>query len=334
MSFETFVKEYRGGILENIHIGQLSCVNGAKEEIYSVGQNHEPVYFRSAAKPFQAIPIFLTGAIEKWGITPEESALFMASQRGELYHQERLRSLMKKLPFKEEQLICAASYPLNEGAKEKYIHERHEKRKLYHNCAGKHLGFLTACLANDYPLENYCDIDHPLQQQIKNCIMNLSEVAEDQLILGVDGCGAPNFAIPLRNMAIAYLKLANPHLIEDEKMRNAVIQIVNLMNGYPNMIASENFICSTLLLDSNIVAKGGAQGVYCFSLKKEKLSFVFKIMNGSEMPWSIIIANLLDQIDYANKETIKNVKAIRSNHIKNDAGVVVGEIVSTIQLFI
>lgn len=332
MSFETFAKEYRGGILENIHIGQLSCVNDAKEEIYSVGQNQQPVYFRSASKPFQAIPIFLTGAIQKWGITPEESALFMASQRGEIYHQERLQSLLEKLPFQEEQLICAASYPLNEGAKEHYIHEGHEKRKLYHNCAGKHLGFLTACLANDYPLANYCDINHPLQQQIKSCIMELSEVTEDQLIIGVDGCGAPNFAIPLPNMAIAYLKLANSHLIEDEKMRNAIIQIVDVMNGYPKMIASENFICTTLLMDANIVAKGGAQGVYCFSLKKEKLSFVFKIMNGSEMPWSIIIANLLEQIDYANKETIENVKAIRSHHIKNDAGVVVGEIVSSIQL--
>ncbi|ATP41105.1 asparaginase [Solibacillus sp. R5-41] len=332
MSFQTFLKEYRGGVLENIHIGQLSCINEAKVEIYSIGQNHEPVYFRSAAKPFQAIPIFLTGAIQKWGITSEESALIMASQRGEIYHQERLQSLLEKLPFKEEQLICAASYPLNEGAKEQYIHEGHQKRKLYHNCAGKHLGFLTACLANGYPLDNYCDIEHPLQQQIKNCIMELSEVVEEQLIIGVDGCGAPNFAIPLRNMAIAYLKLATPNLIENEKLRSAVIQIVDVMNSYPNMIASENFICSALLMDPNIVAKGGAQGVYCFSLKKEKLSFVFKIMNGSESPWPLVIANLLEQIDYANKETIENVKAIHSTHIKNDAGDVVGEIVSSIQL--
>ena len=44
--------------MENVHYGQMSAVNLTKEEFVSVGQDYEPVYFRSGKeKPFQAIPI-------------------------------------------------------------------------------------------------------------------------------------------------------------------------------------------------------------------------------------------------------------------------------------
>ncbi len=246
--------------MENVHYGQISAVNLTKEEFVSVGQDYEPVYFRSAAKPFQAIPIFMTDFIEKYGITSKESALFLASQRGEIYHQEALVSLLEKLPINENELICAASYPLNEEPKTKYIQQGFEKRKLFHNCAGKHLGFLTACLANGYDVKQYCHPEHPLQQMIKKYIAYLSEYEVEKIRTGIDGCGAPVFAIPLKNMAIAYLKLARPELIDDRLIREAVIKLTTVMNQENPIIAAQNFICTALLKDPpNIVAKGGAQ---------------------------------------------------------------------------
>ncbi len=318
--------------MENVHYGQMSAVNLAKEEFVSVGQDYEPVYFRSAAKPFQAIPIFLTDFIENYEITSKESALFLASQRGEVYHQEALVSLLEKLPIHENELICAASYPLNEEPKTQYIQQGFEKRKLFHNCAGKHLGFLTACLANGYDVKQYCHPEHPLQQMIKKYIAYLSEYEIERIRTGIDGCGAPVFAIPLKNMAIAYLKLARPELIDDQLIREAVIKLTSVMNHENHIIAAQNFICTALLKDPNIVAKGGAQGVYCFALRDEGVSFALKIMNGSESPWPNVIASVLEQIQYKNQETIERIKALSPTFVRNDAGVEVGEIVSTIKI--
>ncbi len=318
--------------MENVHYGQMSAVNLAKEEFVSVGQDYERVYFRSAAKPFQAIPIFMTDFIEKYEITSTESALFLASQRGEIYHQEALTSLLEKIPVGENDLICAASYPLNEEPKTLYIQQGFQKRKLLHNCAGKHLGFLTACLANGYNFQQYCHPDHPLQQMIKKYIAYLSDYDEGKIRTGIDGCGAPVFAIPLKNMAIAYLKLARPELIDDDQVREAVKKLTTVMNQENQIIAAENFICTALLKDPNIVAKGGAQGVYCFALRNEGVSFALKIMNGSESPWPNVIASVLEQIQYSNVETIERIKALSPSFVRNDAGHEVGEIVSTIKI--
>ena len=274
----------------------------------------------------------MTDFIEKYGITATESALFLASQRGEIYHQEALISLLGKIPIDENELICAASYPLNEEPKTQYIQQGFEKRKLFHNCAGKHLGFLTACLANGFDVKQYCHPDHPLQQMIKKYIAYLSEYDVERIHTGIDGCGAPVFAIPLKNMAIAYLKLARPELIDDQRIREAVIKLTGVMNQENHIIASQNFICTALLQDPNIVAKGGAQGVYCFSLRKEGLSFALKIMNGSESPWPNVIASILEQIQYTNQETIERIKALSPSFVRNDTGVEVGEIVSTIKI--
>jgi len=98
------------------------------------------------------------------------------------------------------------------------------------------------------------------------------------------------------------------------------------MNLHQNIVASEDFVCSALLRDENIVAKGGAQGVYCFGLKKERIGFVLKILTGSEDVWPNVLASILEQIGYNNQQTISSLRKIRPAIIKNDAGIIVGEV--------
>lgn len=167
---------------------------------------------------------------------------------------------------------------------------------------------------------------------IKKYIAYLSDYDEEKIRTGIDGCGAPVFAIPLKNMAIAYLKLARPELIDNDQVREAVKKLTTVMNQENQIIAAQNFICTALLKDPNIVAKGGAQGVYCFALRNEGVSFALKIMNGSESPWPNVIASVLEQIQYSNVETIERIKALSPSFVRNDAGHEVGEIVSTIKI--
>lgn len=324
MSFPIIAQEYRGDMLENTHQGLICVIDENKNVVYEKGDINQPVFYRSAMKPIQAIPAFTTDIIQKYELTTEEAALFTASQRGEIYHEKALLSASKKLGIHEENLVCASSYPLNEDPKLDYVISKKPKRKLMHNCAGKHLGFLAYCKEKGYSIDGYGDIDHPLQQEILHNTSELSETPIDDIQIGIDGCGAANFAVPLKNMAISYLKFAVLELIEDIKTQQAVKEIGLVMNEHPNIVASHHFICTALLEDSNIVAKGGAQGVYCLSLRKEKMSIAFKVLSGTELLWPLIIAEILKKINYGNQDTIDRLLDLKSPDIKNDAGKVVG----------
>lgn len=319
------VEEYRGGNLENTHQGMICIVNDKKEVIYEKGAINQNVFYRSAMKPIQAIPVFTTDVIEKYGLTDFEAALFTASQRGESYHQEGLESLLEKLDLKESSLICGASYPLNEEPNRQYNWDHKPKRKLLHNCAGKHLGMIAYAREKGLDIDTYADPEGPLQQEVLKYVSELSETPLSDITHGVDGCGLPIYGVPLKNMAVSYLKFADPDLIGDEKTTHAVMRIGEVMNKNPEIVASHHFICTALLKDPNIVAKGGAQGVYCLSLRKEKISIALKVLSGSELVWPVLVAEILEKINYDNKETIARLRDIRSDDILNDDGDPIGE---------
>ncbi len=325
MTYPIIVEEHRGGKLENTHQGMICIVNDKKEVIYQKGNIASHVFYRSAMKPIQAIPIFSTGIIEKYQLSQREAALFTASQRGESYHQEALISLLGKLGLSESSLICGESYPLNDEPKEQYLWHHKEKRKLFHNCAGKHLGFLAYAKEKGLDLHSYADANHPLQQEILAQVASLSETSIENIHEGVDGCGAPVYGVPLKNMAISYLKFAAPDLFQNKETAQAVVKIGEVMHEHPEIVASHNFICTVLLQDPNIIAKGGAQGVYCLALKKERISIAVKVMSGSELVWPVLIAEILKKLTYSNPQTIERLLAIRSEDILNDNGIPIGE---------
>jgi len=328
----TLVKEYRGEVLENIHEGILCVIDQRRNILLSVGDvENTPIYYRSAMKPIQAIPVFETDLIEKYQLTGEEAALFCASQRGEIYHQEALMKLSEKLGFSEGDLICGDSYPLNEEPKIQYICAGKSKRRLMHNCAGKHLGFMAYAREKDFSIKGYEKINHPLQIQIKQDVSELSEYPIEKIIESTDGCGVPVYAVPVKNMALSYLKLADPQMVSNQIKKNAIKKVSDTMQKYPKIIASHDFICTALLEDKNIIAKGGAQGVYCLALKEEKISIALKVMSGTELLWPIIVSEVLKKLNYKNSDTIKRLENLKSNVITNDAGEEIGKTVVQLQ---
>ncbi|WP_040977910.1 asparaginase [Oceanobacillus jeddahense] len=323
---EIIAEEYRGGSLENKHEGYICILNKDKEIIYSKGEVEQtPIFYRSAMKPIQAIPVFDTDIQEKYQISSAEMALFCASQRGENYHQESLESLINKMKFEEKSLICGESYPLNENPKIKYICEGKKKRRLMHNCAGKHLGFLAYAREKGLSTEGYGDFEHPLQERIREELEILSEYPKEKMSQGKDGCGVPVYGVPLRNMALSYLKFVSPEMALSKEKETILKRIFNTMQANPEIIASHDFVCTVLLKDKNIIAKGGAQGVYCLALKEEKISIALKVASGTELLWPLIIAEILKKINYQNKKTISDLYDLRSTEILSDAGETVGE---------
>ncbi|GGD79455.1 asparaginase [Paenibacillus nasutitermitis] len=325
MGFIKLVEEYRGGILENVHYGAVTVVDEKGKILYKAGNPEHVTYLRSAAKPFQALPVMKRRIDEVYGLTGKEAALFTASHRGEAFHIEALESMFHKMGLKEENLHCCATYPLNEDAKAER-HRAHEpKRKIFHNCSGKHAGLIGLSKHMGWNEQTYYEPGHPVQQEIMEIMAYMAEVHVTSIPQGIDGCGLPIFALPLHKIAYSYLKLACPDLIGDTDIRNAAAVTAKLMNDYPDMIADTKFVCSALLRDDNLTAKGGAKGVYGIGLRKERIGISLKVSDGSEQVWPCIIASILERIGYRNQSTIDRLYALTPNEIINDGGTPVGE---------
>ncbi|WP_379131364.1 asparaginase [Paenibacillus sp. sgz500958] len=317
------VREYRSDLLECVHSGHIAIVGENGQLKGYAGDPGFVSFTRSAAKPLQAIPGIRGGIAEHYRLTPAEIALMTASHRGESYHVAALESISSKIGIVEEQMICATSYPLDRSSREEAIRGK-GKRKIYHNCSGKHLGILSYSKLKELPVEEYANPDHTVQREIIETIAYMADVAPDSIRRGTDGCGLPVFALPLTALACAYLKLSCPDLIGDGPTRRAVSTITSAMHMHPEMVAGFGRLDSILLEDDNIIAKGGFKGVYCFGLRRERLGISFKILDGSEEEWGLIVHSILKQLGYSNANTMDKLSKAFSGDIYNDGGTLVG----------
>lgn len=318
------VEESRGGMLECTHRGHICIVDEKGRVIKAVGDPDFGVFTRSAAKPFQAIPGIRAGIAEEFGLSYDEIAIMTASHRGEQMHIETLESLLRKTGLDENALFCAPSLPLDAAAKKRLLRSGGERRRLYHNCSGKHLGLMAYSKMRGYPLDSYSDPDHPVQREIWETLASLAGLPLPSIRRAVDGCGLPVFHLPLSALANAYLKLACPDRIDDRATAAAAATVGKAMNRHPEMVSGTGRIDTLLLQDPNLVAKGGFKGVYAFGLRKERLGVAFKIMDGSEEEWGLIALTILEQLGYDNKDTVERLRTAFSTEIRNDEGMKVG----------
>lgn len=322
---EILVEEYRGNLLECVHRGYI-CITGEDGEvIYSIGDPNFITYMRSSAKPIQVLPLLVRNLDSKFNLSDKEITVMAASHRAQPWHIKAIEGIMSKTGIGEENLICLPTYPLSAEAKEDILRAGGEKRRIYHNCSGKHMGILTLCNAIGCDKSMYWNIESPAQQEILNYVSLISEYPKEKIVIGTDGCGVPVFGMPMKYLANAYRRLACPDTIKDVNIRNAVKKLTKLMNENYEMISGTNLICTLLNEDNNIVAKGGAKGVYCFGLKDERIGVSIKIIDGSEDEWPIIVAAILEELNYKNKETINRLRKVYPNTVINDNEKIVGE---------
>jgi L-asparaginase II len=319
------VEEWRGQLVECEYWGHVVGIDLQGNIRYQVGDPHHVTYLRSAAKPFQAIPFFRRQLHTKYDLTLEEQAILTASHRGQSFHVNTLEKLLVKLGLHEGLLVCGASFPLHTASHYRMLHDGHLERKLYHNCSGKHIGMLAVCQAEEYALHGYEKDDHPLQQEMRAIIGEMAVLQGDRIQLGIDGCGLPVYAMPLYHAAQAFLKLAHPELIQDTATSAAVRDLTAAMNGSPDWVSGTGLICPALLNDANIIAKGGAKGIYCFALKRERVAFALKVADGSEEKWAYVVAAILTQIGYQDETTIARLRKLCPDEIRNSLGAVVGQ---------
>jgi L-asparaginase II len=317
----------RGEVVERVHHGHIVVIQKDKKIAYSLGNPYKKTYMRSSAKPVQVLPLLLSEGDRRFGFTDQEIAVMCASHYCEPLHIQTLESILNKTGLKESHLLCGPSYSLKFDYALELAAKHVQLNQLYNDCSGKHLGMLALCLHKNYSLENYISPEHPVQQEILDTFCDFCEVEKEEVGIAIDGCSAPVFALPLYNMALAYLKLTNPHFFGlDSKTIESCQKVFNVMNAHPEIISGTGGFCTALISGTNgkLIGKIGADGVYCVGIKDHNIGLAVKIEDGNMNALSTVVVEILANLGILTKKEKEKLEKFRVKDVTNDRKIVVG----------
>ena len=257
----------RGNLVESVHYGSIAVVDSNGKLISSYGDPKTVAFLRSSAKPFQVLPFVERGGVEYFGLTPRELSVSCASHEGSDMHVKTVEGIQKKIGVDESALQCGIHMPGDvESFKSLIIHNK-QPTPNQNNCSGKHTAMLAHAKMRVLPLENYLDINHPIQQDILATFAEMCLLPMKEVELGTDGCSAPNFAVPLTNAALAMARLCDPRELSQERA-SACRKITSAMTTYPEMISAYGEFDEQLMRvgEGKIVCKRGAEGYQLIGL--------------------------------------------------------------------
>ena len=330
MTSEILATVIRGETVESIHRGHFIVLDGDGKTVASAGDPATVTFFRSACKAFQAIPLITSGAADALGFTEDEIALAVASHSGEKLHVEIAARMLAKAGLSESDLRCGTHRPFNETESHGMLAAGETPTQLHNNCSGKHaamLGFAKHIAAD---IATYDSPDNRIQKRILKCVSDFTEVPESEIALGVDGCAAPNYALPVAAMAKSFMNLIAPTQFP-EPTQNACSRIVAAMLKYPELIGGTDRL-DTMLMQAapgKIISKVGADGVWlCGVLPSEKyptgLGIALKVEDGDDHRGRPVIAvRILRQLGILNENDLAELAPMS---IKSRRGEIVGRV--------
>jgi L-asparaginase II len=212
-------------------------------------------------------------------------ALSAASHSGSQAHMVGVKAILEKVGLAENALQCPMDRPYGEAERRAYGSA--PPSRIAHNCSGKHSSMIATCVVNDWPIDSYRDRDHPLQLAIRR---ELELAAQENVsATGVDGCGAPLFAISLNGLARAFSTLTTSQDV-------VVVRVARAMRSYPEMVAGERRLTTELMRTvPGLLVKEGAEGVEA-AVDKDGNAIAFKIIDGSMRAIPPVLIEALKQV--------------------------------------
>ena len=316
MQAEVLVEVTRGPLVENRHRGHVAVVDWQGKLLWSAGDSHHITYWRSSAKPVQALPVVELGAADHYGITPAELALFCASHNGEPFHTRTVQAIFAKIGQDYHLLQCGVHAPYHKATAKALLLAGEEPSVLHSNCSGKHSGMLTLVTHLNYDPATYLDLDHPLQQIILDYITEMTDYPREQIAIGTDGCGVPVHGLPIYNMSLAYARLARPQGMSKTR-EEACSRVTKAMMAHPEMVSGTEGFCTKLMqaAPGKLIAKGGAAGVYCVGIIDAGIGITVKCEDGSSRGRDPVVVEILKELGYLSPQEVKSLE--RFHHPQN-----------------
>ncbi|MEP6945082.1 MAG: asparaginase [Acidobacteriota bacterium] len=337
MTSEILANVIRGETVESIHRGHFIVIDGAGRTIASAGDPSTVTFFRSACKSLQAMPFITSGAADRFGFSEDEIALAVASHSGERIHVETAARMLAKAGLAESDLRCGTHLPFNEAEAHRMIAAGEKPTQLHNNCSGKHAGMLAFAKHIGADLASYESPANSVQVAILDSVARFTEIPAAQIATGVDGCAAPNFAVPIAAMAKSFINLLSPPASFDKSTRSACGRIVAAMLRYPELVGGTGRL-DTMMMEvapGRLISKVGADGVWlCGVLPSETwptgLGIALKIEDGDDqLSRPTTSVDILRKLGVLAESDLFDVSPMP---IRNRRGDTVGRIVSNVRL--
>jgi L-asparaginase II len=310
---EPLIEVIRGAQVESVHRGAIVVMNAHGERVASIGDVARSVFPRSAIKAMQLLPFVASGGADRMGFTDREIAFACASHRGEALHAEQAKETLARIGLGESDLVCGAHWPFADDAMRAMVRADARPERYHNNCSGKHVAMLAAARDLGAPTAGYALRTHPVQTRIRETLERLCDVDLAELHPGTDGCGAPNWPIPLAALALGFARFVTGEGL-DTAEQQAAKRILAACWAYPMFVSGSSGLDTEGLArgDGRVFMKTGAEGVYCGAFTGLGLGFALKIEDGAKRGSEFAVLSLLAALEpdfealLAARQPIKN----------------------------
>lgn len=320
----------RGGRVESVHAGSVAVVDADGRLVASAGDPGYVSFTRSSLKPLQALPFVAAGGPARFGLSGEQVALLCASHSGEARHQAAVADLLARAGCSAADLACGTHAPFVYDA----LGEPPPPppySPLGHNCSGKHAGMLACCVLHGWSCADYLDVDHPLQQSIRNAVARLADASAGDLVPVIDGCSAPNYALPLSGLARAFARVASGRAGSDSA---ACRTLSDAMVAHPEFVSGTGGGDLALMRAGRgaWISKVGAEGVQAIGLRTRGLGIALKVVDGSSRARLAIAVGVLDALGVLEGPSRTELLPFSAQVLHNARGMAVGALRSVVVL--
>lgn len=309
----------RGGHPELTYIGSIAVVDHTGRLTHGVGDPESLNFTRSALKPLQALPFVEDGGMSRFNFTSHELALMCASHNGEAVHVSIAKRMLHAVDANEGDLQCGCHPPTYFAAMNEQMGPRVRWNQLHHNCSGKHSGFLAYCRLHGWSIAEYLDADAPAQRHIRKAVQRFAPGIE--LPMGVDGCGAPNYAMPLTKLAHAFVQIATG-------ATPALAAIAYAMTRHPDLVSGKARTDLALMQTApdDWVTKIGADGVQAIGVKSAGLGIAIRVADGNSRALHAVTVEVLQQLGLLVDPAMTPLARHARPNIVNTKGTITGRV--------
>jgi L-asparaginase II len=323
MSLTPLIQTHRGGTPECAFFGAVAVTDSTGQVLASAGDPYFVTFTRSTLKALQALPFVAAGGVRKLGWGSEELALMCASHNGEDAHVAVVDRMLQSAGMQVRQLQCGCHVPYRFNDQPAPAGFSYDER--HHNCSGKHAGMLAWCTVNGADPGHYIEPDSPLQRAIRRDVARAVRMEESQLRMGIDGCSAPNYAMPLSALATGYARLA--HGAADGEFGEAFEALGQAMSAHPLLVSGtgRNDEAFMRIGRGDWVTKVGADGVQALGSRSRGEAIAIKISDGSKIALYAAAVEAMAQRGWLDGAQAEALEPWRAREIRNIRGNVVGE---------
>jgi len=329
------VTSTRGSLPELVHYGSIAVVDARGALVAGVGDPRSVNFTRSALKPLQALGFIEDGGAERFGFGSREVALMCASHGGEAMHVATAQTMLEAIGARESDLQCGCHVPSYFSAAGEEAPAGVRWGPLFHNCSGKHSGMLAYCRLHRQPLRGYLDPEAPVQRRIRDSVQKVSGTRE--LPMGIDGCSAPNYALPLTSLAHSFGRLARAETPALAALRYAMARHPDLVSGTRRsdlalMQAGLPRAVRDPGVDGDIVAKIGADGVQALGIRSRGLGIAVRVADGNVRALMAATVEVLVQLGVIDDPAATPLARFAQPVLRNYRGTEVGRVLPLFRL--